>query len=58
MTASSQQILGISSHGMLCQSIVFESIEELQAPGLLRTDNEDTMAVSLQDHKIGILVKS
>lgn len=42
---------------MLCQSIVFESIEELQAPGLLRTDNEDLMAVSLQDHKIGVLVK-
>ena len=30
----------------------------MQAPGLLRTTNEDVMAVSLQDHKIGIVVKN
>ena len=44
--------------GFLCQKIVFDSISEMQAPGLLRAHQEDIMSCSLQEHKIGILVKN
>ena len=43
---------------MLCPKVVFESVVEPDAPRLLRSPLEDTMIVSLQDHKIGILIKN
>ena len=58
MTSHKENILGVASVGMLCQQIVFESIAEMQAPGLLRAQPEDMFNVSLQEHKIGIIVKN
>ena len=58
MTSHTENILGVASVGMLCQSIVFDSIAESQAPGLLRAQQEDIMCVSLQEHKIGVIVKN
>ena len=43
---------------MFCQTISFDSIKELIAPGLLRSHPEDSMAVSLQEHKLSIVVKN
>ena len=43
---------------MLCPSIVYDSIVELIAPNLLRAHQEDTLSVSLQEHKIGIIMKN
>lgn len=43
---------------MLTGSIAFDSINELIAPGLIRSHPEDSMAVSLQEHKLAIIVKN
>ena len=43
---------------MLCEKIVFESVQETIAPNLLRAHQEDSLVVSLQEHKIGMVVKN
>ena len=43
---------------MLCEKPVFDSVQDGTAPGLLRAHQEDCLAVSLQEHKIGIVVKN
>ena len=53
-----EKLVGIAGAGMLCEKIVFESVQESIAPNLLRAQIEDSLAVSLQEHKIGIVVKN
>ena len=57
-TGNYEKIIGVASAGMLCQAPVFQSFFDLNAPGLLRAHQEDCLAVSLQEHKIGIIVKN
>ena len=46
-TGETLSLLGVANSGMLCSNIAFESIEDTQAPGLLRGHREETMIVSL-----------
>ena len=58
LTSQSSTLVGVASVGMLCQKMVFESLDELTAPNLLRGYQEDALVVSLQEHKIGIVMKN
>ena len=58
VTGNFVKIVGVASAGMLCQAPVFQSFVDINAPGLLRAHQEDCLAVSLQEHKIGIIVKN
>ena len=50
--------MGVASKEQLCTNVVFDSIKETVGPGLLRAHQEDCLAVSLQEHKLGILAKN
>lgn len=55
--AAPEKLTAIAPSGLLCQSPVFKSIKEPNAPGLLRSSPEDIFSISLQEHKIGIIVR-
>ena len=46
-TGNIDKLVGIASAGGLCQAPVFDSVHDLNAPGLLRAHQEDCLAVSL-----------
>ena len=46
-TGNVDKIVGIASAGGICEKPVFESFEDVNAPGLLRAHQEDCLAVSL-----------
>lgn len=56
-SAAPEKLIAVAPNGQLCQSPVFKSIKESIVPGLLRSSPEDIFSISLQEHKIGIIVK-
>lgn len=58
ITSLTTPLIGVASVGMLCNKMVFESLAELSAPNMLRGYQEDPTVVSLQEHKIGVIMKS
>ena len=57
-TGTKEKLIGVASVGMLCEKIVFLSVQEPAAPNLIRAHHEDCLVVSLQEHKIGIVAKN
>ena len=58
MSGIHEPIVGVASADQKCASVVFDSLKDMLGPGLLRAHQEDCLAVSLQDHKLGILAKN
>ena len=50
--------MGVGNQEQMCATIIFDSIKDMIGPGLLRAHQEDCLAVSLQEHKLGILAKN
>ena len=47
VTSQHEKFIGVASAGYLCSTIVYDSIEELVAPNLLRAHQEDAWSISL-----------
>ena len=58
MSGSTEKLCAIASLGQICDEPVFKSVKEIIAPNLLRAHPEECFAVSLQEHKIGIIIKN
>ena len=58
VTSGSLKYIGVCAGNQLCHKIVYDSVTENIAPKLLRAHQEDVFSVSLQEHKIGIIVRN